>query len=67
MMQARAASVERLKRNNGHLMRWATIHPSAILRVPEKLARENEFAAFVRDLELARKSRVARNSYTKAK
>jgi len=30
----------------------ATVHPSALLRMPDKALRDAEFAAFVRDLRL---------------
>ncbi len=33
---------------------WITVHPSYLLRLPDKAAREEEFARFVEDLRMAR-------------
>lgn len=43
-----------LTTREGHQMR-ATIHPSALLRLPDEADKEAEFAAFVRDLKEAAK------------
>jgi uracil-DNA glycosylase len=49
-----------LTREHGHLLHWAdgraglaTIHPSAVLRMPDETSRRNTFSSLVRDLQKA--------------
>ncbi|MGQ0480231.1 MAG: UdgX family uracil-DNA binding protein [Pseudonocardia sp.] len=64
--QALLGSSFRIGSQRGSVLNWGdgtllvpTIHPSALLRVPDQDARHQAFAAFVADLEVAREQQPA--------